>query len=227
MTVITYQDVFNVSNIGDELSEARGVTFKPCPAVTSLRNFLTAHPFMSGGKVQGSGPLYRPWANNSHEYNRHHAGLAVDIMLNQQSDAEVALGQQLVLLFRRNVAAMQWRSIIYQNVAFVPGGGAVNTSGQMDPHMDHIHIDWHDSNKVLWFNGISSVPLRLKSGDVIQCPLVQGNKVASSIEWTLEAGRDFSTDTTVPADLADLMGKNERKELRKIALWNAAAFAGQ
>jgi len=47
------------------------------------------HMISSGGKVQGTGPLYRPWGGNTHEFNRHHAGLAVDIMLNQQNDAEV------------------------------------------------------------------------------------------------------------------------------------------
>jgi hypothetical protein len=222
MTIITYQQVFQVSNVGDELSEARGLTYTPCPAVTAQRKFLTAHPFLGGNKVQGTGPLYRPWDRNSHEFNRHHAGLAVDIMLDQKINAEVALGQQLVLLFRRNVAVMKWRSIIYQNVTFGPGGGATDGGG----HMDHIHIDWHDTNRVQWKNGISSVPLRKNSGEVIQCPLVQGNKVASSIEWPPEASTDFSSDTTIPSELADLMGKNDRGELSKIP-WTAAAFTGK
>ena len=222
MTVITYQQVFKVSNIGDELSEAKGLTYTPCPAVTALRTFLSAYPFLGVNKVQGTGPLYRPWDRNSHEFNRHHAGLAVDIMLDQKSDAEVALGQQLVLLFRRKVAVMKWRSVIYQNVEFGPGGGATDGGG----HMDHIHIDWHDPNSVQWKNGISSVPLRKKSGELIQCPLVQGNKVASSIEWPPEASTDFSSDKTIPSDLADLMGKNDRGELKKIP-WNSAALAGK
>src|SRR5207248_682678 len=143
--IITYQQVFKVTNIGDELSEARGLTYTPCPAVTALRNFLTAQKFLSGGKVQGTGPLYRPWDRvkpNSHEFNRHHGGLAVDIMLDPKSAKEIALGQQLVLLFRRNVGVMKWRSIIYQNVQFGPGGGATDGGD----HYDHIHIDWHNTN---------------------------------------------------------------------------------
>lgn len=138
-----------------------------------------AHDF-SGGKVQGTGPLYRPWGGNTHEFNRHHAGLAVDIMLNQQNDAEVALGQQLVTLFCKYVAAMNWRDIIYQRVGINPRG----IRRRETEHMDHIHIDCHDSKNVQWYTGISSMPLRTKDSTLLQLPLVQGTRIVSSITWT-------------------------------------------
>jgi hypothetical protein len=219
--IITYQQVFSVTNIGDELRDGQGVNFTPCPAVKALRQILSGHSFFGGGKVQGTGPLYRPWDRNLHEFNRHHAGLAVDIMLNQGSASEVALGQQLVLLFRRHVGTMRWRSIIYQNVTFSPGGGATNGGD----HRDHIHIDWHDSNNVQWHNGITSVPLRKSNGTVINLPLVQGNKIAKSIQWTAEALTDFTGAAALKSELADLMGKHSRGELTKTT-WDAASLSG-
>jgi len=219
--VITYQQVFSVTNIGDELREGQGVNFTPCPAVKSLRQLLADHSFFGGSKIQGTGPLYRSWDRNLHEFNRHHAGLAVDIMLNQGSASEVALGQQLVLLFRRNVGAMKWRSIIYQNVTLSPGGGASNEGG----HMDHIHIDWHDTNNVQWLMGITSVPLRKKDTTVIQLPLVQGNKIAKSIAWTSEATKDFAAEAALKSELADLMARHGRGELSKIP-FDASSISG-
>jgi hypothetical protein len=217
---ITYQQVFSVTNVGDELKEGQGVNYTPCPAVKALRKLLSAHSFFGGAKVGGTGPLYRPWDGNKHEYNRHHAGLAVDIMLSPGSATEVALGQQLVLMFRRNVGTMKWRSMIYQNVTFSPTG-ASNGGG----HEDHIHIDWHDSNNVKWHTGITSIPLRKKAGTVIQMPLMQGNKIAKSIAWTGEATTDFGGDATLISELADIMGKHSRGELAKIP-FNAAALTG-
>lgn len=219
--VITYQQVFSVTNIGDELREGQAVNFTPCPAVKSLRQLLADQSFFGGGKVQGTGPLYRPWDRNTHEFNRHHAGLAVDIMLNQGNTSEVALGQQLVLLFRRNVSTMKWQSIIYQNVTFSPGGG---TSDGGD-HRDHIHIDWHNSKNVQWHTGITSVPLRKNPTTVIQLPLVQGNKIAKSIDWTSEATTDFSAAGTLKSEIADLMARHGRGELSKIP-FSAASLSG-
>jgi hypothetical protein len=218
--VITYQQVFSVTNIGDELREGQAVNFTPCPAVKSLRQLLADHSFFGGGKVQGTGPLYRPWDRNLHEFNRHHAGLAVDIMLNQGSASEVALGQQLVLLFRRNVTTMKWRSIIYQNVTFSPGGGASDGGG----HMDHIHIDWHNTDNVQWHMGIRSVPLRKSPTAVIQLPLVQGNKIAKSIAWTTEAMTDFTAAAALKSEIADLMAKHDHGELSKMP-FNAASVS--
>jgi hypothetical protein len=47
--VITYQQVFGVTNIGDELKEGQQVNFTPCPAVKSLRQLLADHSFFGGG----------------------------------------------------------------------------------------------------------------------------------------------------------------------------------
>jgi hypothetical protein len=220
MTTITYQQVFSVTNIGDELVEGQVPTYRSCPAVVALRGFLTANTFLSesSGRVQGTGPLYRPWDGNTHEYNRHHAGLAVDVMLDPKNDAHVALGQQLVILFRRNQTTMRWRSMIYQNVTFSPGGGSDGGD-----HYDHIHIDWHNPANVKWKENITSVPLR-KSGAVINLPLKQVNRIAASITWPAEADIDFSSATTLKTEISELLGRHGRSELTKIT-WNASALA--
>lgn len=142
-------------------------------------------------------------------------------MLNQNSASEVGLGQQLVLLFRRNVSTMKWQNIIYQNVTFGPGGSATDEGG----HLDHIHIDWHNSGNVQWHVGITSVPLRKNPTTVIQLPLMQGNKIAKSIAWTSEATTDFAADAALNGEIADLMGKHSRGELNKIP-FNAASLSG-
>src|ERR1022692_3295319 len=125
MTVINYQDVFGVP-LGDEVQEAHGVTYRPCPAVDSLRGELLAIPFFRASKVGGMGPLFR-LPGFKHEFNRHHAGLAVDIMLNPASDDEEALGHHLVMLFVQAANVMNWRGMIYQDIT-VDLNGATRTA---------------------------------------------------------------------------------------------------
>jgi hypothetical protein len=45
--IVTYQKVFAVTNIGDELKEGQAVNYTPCPAVAALRKLLTVHPFLA------------------------------------------------------------------------------------------------------------------------------------------------------------------------------------
>ncbi|HZT38857.1 MAG TPA: hypothetical protein VFA28_13255 [Bryobacteraceae bacterium] len=219
--VITYEQVFGVAKIGDELREGQGVNYKPCPAVASLRKLLTAHPYLAGGKVQGTGPLYVK-GPNTHEFTRHHAGLAVDIMLDSRNTSEFALGQELVHLFRRNVAVMKWRSIIYANLMFGPTGGVSAGGG----HEDHIHIDWHDPSNVRWLEPINSIPLRLKSGQLIQLTPKQKPKIAKSITWTAEAETDFATNPTITRELADVMTRHSSGSLSPSG-WNTASLSGK
>lgn len=205
-----YQDVFGVEP-GDDLPAGRGPNYTPCQAVTSLRRLLGSHSFFSG-KIGGTGPLVRP--GNVHEFNRHHAGLAVDIMLDQRSASEVALGHNLVMLFHRNRAIMHWLGIIYQDVVVDTAGNAHRyTDGG---HEDHIHVDWF-SGGVTYREGISSVRLMRRSGDP-QILTVRGNHLAEVINWPAESGTNFETDATLIRELGDLMREQAAGNLRLLDL---------
>jgi hypothetical protein len=219
MQVITYQDVFGVP-LGDEVQESHGATYKPCPAAEALRKQLRASPFFAGAKLGGTGPLYRPWKGNTHEFNRHHAGLAVDIMLTMTNDAEVALGHHLVLLFKRMADVIKWRGIVYQNIA-VNGLGQLASGMRVNcwtggGHEDHVHIDWHDTANTKWKDGITEVPLKKIDGNVIKMKPADGTRIAESITWTSQAMTAFDSDATLEKELADLMAKHGRGELKKL-----------
>jgi hypothetical protein len=209
MTIINYQDVFGVP-LGDEVQESHGVTYRPCPAVDSLRSELLAIPFFRAGKVGGMGPLFRV-PGFKHEFNRHHAGLAVDIMLNPASDDEEALGHHLVKLFVQVANVMNWRGMIYQDVT-VDLNGATRTAARWSKggHDDHIHIDWHNPNKVTKRHGITQIPLRrtaANGGGVVQMVPMEGDAIAETIEWATESMTVFTASTALQNGLQDLVSQ--------------------
>jgi hypothetical protein len=209
MTIISYQDVFGVP-LGDEVQESHGVTYRPCPAVDSLRSELLAIPFFRAAKVGGMGPLFRP-PGFKHEFNRHHAGLAVDIMLSPASDDEEALGHHLVKLFVQLANVMNWRGMIYQDVT-VDLNGATRTAARWSKggHDDHIHIDWHDHTKVTKRHGITQIPLRRTAanrGGVVQMVPMEGDGIAEKIEWTTESMTVFKANPALQNGLQGLVSQ--------------------
>jgi hypothetical protein len=221
---VTYEQVFGVP-VGGELSAGQAVAYTACPAVQSLNRQLLAFSFFSAaGILGGRGPLLRP--GPKHEFNRHHAGLAVDIMLNMNNDQYVALGQQLVVAFWKLGSVMQWRGVIYQDVTLdlVAGTRRAATYRGGD-HFDHIHIDWCDPHRVVWHNGISSVPYRV--GSVVQQIPVSdpGHRIAQEIPWPVEAMTIFETDATVRKALGDVMARHAAG-LPKMVLADALGLTG-
>src|SRR5271166_2806664 len=225
-TVITYRQVFGV-DLGGEVQESH-VNYTPCPATSSLRKQLFKTGFFSqnASKVGGVGPLFVDWGNGvlKHEFNRHHAGLAVDIML-KPGTTEVALGHALVLLFNQLGATMNFRGMIYQDVTVdLRGNGTRSASAWTDGgHDNHIHIDWHNTNShyVVW-QDIAEIPLRRTSGEQLKMKPKNGKSVATSIEWSSEAATVFEGDPTLAQGLTDVLNdyaagnlqpRNLKKEL--------------
>jgi len=204
---VTYQQVFGVA-IGDELTDGKPPAYFPCPAVQSLNKQLLAFPpFSTGGFLGGKGPLLRP--GPTHEFNRHHAGLAVDIMLNPNNDQLVALGQQLVLAFWKLGSAMQWRGVIYQDITLDLNAAArtVARYTKVD-HFNHIHVDWFNPGGVTWHKDISSVPVRFGAA-VRQIPVTDpAHRIAEKISWPAEALNVFDTDPTIKSALAGVMARH-------------------
>jgi hypothetical protein len=223
MTIINYQDVFGVP-LGSEVQESHGVTYKTCPAVDSLRSELLAIPFFTPGKVGGMGPLFRP-PGFRHEFNRHHAGLAVDIMLSQSSDDEEALGHHLVKLFVQLASVMNWRGMIYQDVT-VDLNGATRTAAPWTKggHDDHIHIDWHNHTKVTKKSGITQIPLRRAGGVVVQMVPMEGDSIAETIEWTTESATVFKANPALQNGLQGLV--SQLGNLPKLNLRSELAVTG-
>lgn len=219
----TYREVFGVA-IGSELSEGRGPTYTPCAAVTALKTLLGAHAFFAGSKLGGTGPLFRKNGSAfSHEFNRHHAGLSVDIMLTPTVPAEVALGHHLVRLFETHHATMKWRSLIYQTYGNHPGGGSTlkGTCWTEGGHEDHVHIDWFLGGAVTRRPDIAEVPLRLKDGTtIVQMSLPQRAQggLPESIDLPAESGTDFASNAAIASELKDLMARHARGELKSLDL---------
>jgi hypothetical protein len=225
-TVITYRQVFGV-DLGDVVQESHGVNYTPCPATSSLKKQLLKTGFFSqnASKVGGVGPLYVDWGhgNLKHEFNRHHAGLAVDIMLKAGTN-EVALGHALVLLFKQLGATLNFRGMIYQDVTVDLQGNGTRTASAWDggDHDDHIHIDWHNTNPhyVVW-QDIAGVPLQLRSGGPpVTMKPKNGKKIAISIEWSSEAATVFDGDPTLAQGLTDVLndytaGKLQQRNLKR------------
>jgi hypothetical protein len=222
-TVVPYRQVFGV-DLGDEVQESHGVNYTPCPAVSSLKRQLLKQTFFSQNtaKVGGVGPLFVDFGNGllKHEYNRHHAGLAVDIML-KPGTGEVALGHALVLLFNQLGSTMKWRGMIYQDVTVdLRGNGTRIASLWRDGgHDDHVHIDWHNSANVMWQN-ISEVPLRRSTGELVTMKAKNGSKIATSIEWAPEAANVFDADPTLAQGLTDVLndfaaGQLKQRDLKR------------
>lgn len=209
MTAIMYEDVFGVP-LGDEVQESHVLGYKSCPAVDSLKGELKAFPFFGGKKVGGTGPLFRD-PGFKHEFNRHHAGLAVDIMLDPASDDEEALGHHLVLLFVQLGSVMNWRGMIYQDVT-VDLNGANRTASRWTKggHDNHIHIDWHNSSLVTRRSGITQIMLRRDAahGGGLQAMVpVEGNSIAEKIEWATEASTVFTANPALQNGLQGLLSQ--------------------
>jgi hypothetical protein len=225
-TVITYRQVFGV-DLGGEVQESHGVSYTPCPATSSLKKqlFKTGFFTQNASKVGGVGPLFVDWGHGvlKHEFNRHHAGLAVDIML-KPGTTEVALGHALVLLFNQLGATLNFRGMIYQDVTVdLQGNGTRSASAWTDGgHDDHIHIDWHNtgSHFVMW-QDIAGVPLRrISGGDPVTMQPKNGKSIATSIEWSSEAATVFDGDPTLAQGLTDVLndfaaGKLQPRNLKR------------
>jgi hypothetical protein len=223
-TVIAYRQVFGV-DLGGEVQESH-VNYTPCPATSSLRKQLlnTGYFSQNTSKVGGVGPPFVDWGHGvfKHEFNRHHAGLAVDIML-KPGTTEVALGHALVLLFNRLGATLNFRGMIYQDVSIdLQGNGTRTASGWGDhDHDNHIHIDWHNtsSHYVVW-QDIAEIPLRRTSGELVKMKPKNGKNVAISIEWSSQAATVFDGDPTLAQGLSDVLtdyaaGKLQLRNLQR------------
>jgi len=207
--VVTYAEVFGAEP-GEEIRENHGLTWRPCPAVLSLRALLGAFGDVFPNRKLGGRSGY--W----NEFNRHHAGLAVDIMLSPHVDAEVRLGENLFMLLNRHKQIIQWRGILYQHVSINSSGNVGNY--RPDDHNNHIHIDWHDSRNVTWFSPIEFIPLRKNDGTLRQLRPKQGNRIASSIRWTQQAATNFRQNQTLQDDLNDLIQRHRQGQLQRINL---------
>jgi hypothetical protein len=217
----SYKQVFGVDP-GSDLKEGQGVNFLLCPAATALRSILGCYRFFGVGKLQGQGPLWRPDNKTrlpSHAYTRHHAGTAVDIMLNEKSDPEVALGQHLVSLFEKFQSVMRWRSLIYQDYTNNPGDSThlTPTCWSNGAHYDHIHIDWFDSKLVNWDKTITTVTLQNKNGSTLDL-LVNTDGLATNIDWPSAANTDFRDNVELLKAVSELMAKFHAGELKKAVL---------
>jgi len=223
-TVVTYRQVFGV-DLGGEVQESH-VNYTPCPATSSLKKQLLKTGFFSqnASKVGGVGPPFVDYGHGvlKHEFNRHHAGLAVDIML-KPGTTEVALGHALVLLFNRLGTILNFRGMIYQDVSVdLQGNGTRTASGWGDhDHDNHIHIDWHNtsSHYVVW-QDIAEIPLRRTSGELVKMKPKNGKNVAISIEWSSQAATVFDGDPTLAQGLSDVVadyaaGKLQLRNLKR------------
>lgn len=210
---VTYQEVFGAEP-GQEIQESHGMTWRPCPAVLALRGLLGSFSDVFPNRKLGGRSGY--W----NEFNRHHAGLAVDIMLSPHVDAEVRLGENLFVLFNRHKQIMQWRGMLYQHVSINFAGNVGNY--RPNDHNNHIHIDWHESRNVTWFSPIEQIPWRRSSGahrgEVQMLRPKQHPRIASSIRWTQQAMTDFRQNQTLQDDLTDLINRHRQGELQRVDL---------
>ena len=212
---ITYNWVFGVEP-GEPVDLGQSRNYRPCNAVTALTNILHDIPEFHGGKVQGrSGYL--------DEFNRHHAGLAIDIMFPPTNIPQVTLGENLFKLFIDHQSIMQWRGMVYQHVS-VSSFGHSSNYGRADP-MNHIHIDWHNSRNVTWAENITQIPLA--RGGVVQRTVTprQINKVARIIRWTLQSETDFQHDATLIPALDNLMQRFRTNQLQRVNTMQSAGLA--
>jgi hypothetical protein len=211
----TYKQAFGV-DLGNEVLESRGVNYSPCTAAKSLKAQLLQTNFFSNnpGKLGGVGPLYR--YGYKHEYNRHHAGLAVDIMLRQGTN-EITLGHNLAVLFYKFASTIKFRGMIYEDVTVdLIGGKRLVRTWNNGGHDDHIHIDWHNPDNTTWKDGISQIPLRRRDNSVVQMTPVDGSRIAESIMWAPEASTSFDSDSDLQAALQALLTQFDAGTLKDV-----------
>lgn len=205
MTVtITYRDVFGVDP-GSEIVANQPMHYRPSMPVSALLALLGRYAEFRGRAHGPSG--FRD------QFNRHHAGLAVDIMVARADAAMVTLWQHLYLLFIQHRGIMRWRGMIFQHAGVNYGGG---TSGRTQPfhwadtdHMNHIHIDWLGPHAVHRTDPpIMTIPIRQGTNPARPTPVRGGRPLAVSIDWTPEAeGLDFRSNSTLATAISDLLAR--------------------
>jgi hypothetical protein len=197
---------------GQEISEGQ-MNWRPCPAVASLHSLLGRYDVF-GGHLGGRSGYYN-------EFNRHHAGLACDIMLRPSDAGLVRLGQHLFKLFVEKKHIMRWRGMIYQHVALTFSGqptADIRPNRWRDSdHINHIHIDWHDSRNVTWTQ-IDSIPFRRRNGTTTTLTPKQGNRIAASIAWTQQAMTDYRQNTELQNALDALIAQHRQGSLTPLDL---------
>ena len=132
----------------------------PCPSVLTLKENLENNiPFLKGKytEVNDSKQL-RLQAGRDGGFNRHDAGLALDIFLfamEWRKDKTIdwknerILGQHLVKGFVDIRMHMNWTELIYEQTIFrhEPDSWDYTTKAYGDKkHYTHIHIDWMDNS---------------------------------------------------------------------------------
>jgi len=209
---VTYNEIFGAEP-GQEIQESWGFkTYRACPAALALKRMLSQFTDVFPQKILGG------QSNKWDEFNRHHAGLAVDIMLDLRSEPEVILGQNLLLLFMRHRKVMKWSNgIIYQHDLISADG--IYHKYETDDHMDHIHVDWHSPSNVDWVQTIETIPWRRKDGSLKQLEPKQKPKIASSIRWTEQAKQTiFEKDLAMLKELNTLIIDHRQKNLSRLVM---------
>lgn len=218
--VITYQEIFGAAP-GDEIQESHGLSsgYRVCPAALALKRMLNKFSDIFPMNILGG------QSNKWDEFNRHHAGLAVDIMLKPSSTPEVILGQNLLMILVRHRAVIKWNnSVIYQHDQIRADGQYFEYAA--DDHLDHIHIDWHSPSKVEWFQPIEFIPWRSKAGVVKQLTPKQKPKIASKISWGDNAQNTaFEKDANLLKDLETLADDHRQLKLERLVIAREANLA--
>lgn len=131
----------------------------PCPAVLTLRSCIEQTiPFLTGKYIEVNGKkLSRLQSGKDGGFNRHDAGLALDIFLFAKKwykdktldwQKERILGHHLVNIFIEMRNQMNWTELIYENIIFKhePNEISYKRGNYKDnKHFTHIHIDWMDN----------------------------------------------------------------------------------
>ncbi|MBC7797376.1 MAG: hypothetical protein H7Z37_10925 [Pyrinomonadaceae bacterium] len=221
---VTYEDVFGVS-FGGEVQESHGMTWRGCPAVLALKQLLGAFADVLPPHKLGGMSGY--W----NEFNRHHAGVSVDIMLNSAVETEAILAENLVLLFMAQSSVMRWRGIVYEHVSMNSSGQPTaelrNVKYEASDHLNHIHIDWHDSGNVVWNEQAKPFPFRAKNGELRQIQPKQGNRIATSITWTGQALTDFRQNAGLQTALNELIENYRQGNLVRVNLEEALGLVSK
>jgi hypothetical protein len=132
----------------------------PCPAVQGLAYALERnYTYFANSKKNR---LQWP---GQHFADRHAAGLALDIMLDDHggkvAGANRAWALEFIELMKETKCLIGWRQIIFQDkIVKCDENNSVTVSPWgKDDHKDHIHIDWVSwSFGVKEFNGTRNIP---------------------------------------------------------------------
>ena len=213
---ITYEMIFGAP-LGQEVRQVNGLPWYPCPAVVQLTNIL--RPYHAFRSLGGRSSRYD-------EFNRHHAGLAIDIMIDRSNAAMVTLGQHMFMLFLRHQRILRWRGMIYQHVVVTNDGHPMRHMNGMPyratDHFNHIHIDWFDwTPTYVTKQRVQGIPYRPLHGTPQTLPPRHGAEIATRIAWPPQAETRFETDATLTSAIAALM--SSRSSLEPIDLTAATS----